>query len=174
MVCIVSLTRDLMKLSAYLYAATALCFPIAVEITHDRAAVSLTREVYSLNDIEGIFDRHTHISSNKPRSQHRQIRIVQLRLVPAAAPGWEMVVRTTLEKTERGLQDADMLNSASTIDRLTTNKETAPSHHHPQLRTRFFGAPEHVAWAQVAIIRFTSGRLCFFFCVWFFSSEVED
>src|SRR3569833_4069952 len=85
MVCIVSLTRDLMKLSAYLYAATALCFPIAVEITHDRAAVSLPREVYSLNDIEGIFDCHTHISSNKPRSQHRQIRIVQLRLVPAAA-----------------------------------------------------------------------------------------
>lgn len=34
MVCIVSLTRDLMKLSAYLYAAAALCFSIyAVEIT---------------------------------------------------------------------------------------------------------------------------------------------
>src|SRR3569832_1821788 len=158
MVCIVSLTRDLMKLSAYLYAETALCFPISVEITHDRAAVSLPREVYSLNDIEGIFDCHTHISSNKPRAQHRQIRIVQLRLVPAAAPGWEMVVRTTLEKAERGLQDADMLNSASTIDRLTAFIESAPSHHHPQLRTRLFGAPEHVAWAQVAMGRGAAGR----------------
>src|SRR3569833_1682589 len=103
MVCIVSLTRDLMKLSAYLYAATALCFPITMEITHDRAAVSLPREVYSLNDIEVIYDRHTHISSNKPRSQHRQIRIVQLRLVPAAAPGWEMVVRTSLVLAVCGL-----------------------------------------------------------------------